>query len=122
MKIMKTNSLVPAATAWLCSLVLVGCATTAPLKGRADLLDFLADGKTTREEVALKLGQPSGKFERENILTYRLGFEPKNKGYYVVEREAHPEGWPTWLRAKYSLVLVFDETGVLRKHSLVEVN
>jgi hypothetical protein len=103
-------------------LTLVGCATPAPLKGRADLLDFLADGRTTREEVVLRLGQPSGKFDRERILTYRLGFESKNKGYYVVEREAQPGGWPTWLRANYSLVLVFDDTGVLRKHSLVAVN
>lgn len=106
----------------ICVSSLVGCATAPPLKGRADLLDFLADGKTTREEAALKLGQPSGKFERENIFTYRLGFEPKNKGYYVVEREVQPAGWPAWMRAKYSLVLVFDEAGVLRKHSLVEVN
>jgi hypothetical protein len=103
-------------------LLLAGCATTPPLKGRADLLDFLADGKTTREEAVLKLGQPSGMFERENIITYRLGFEPKNDGYYVVEREAQRDGWPTWTRARYSLVLVFDEAGVLRKHSLVEVN
>jgi hypothetical protein len=104
------------------ALALAGCATPAPLKGRADLLEFLAAGKTTREEVVLKLGQPSGKFERENIITYRLGFEAKNRGYYLVEREAQPDGWPTWRCAKYSLVLVFDETGVLRKHSLVEVN
>jgi len=104
------------------ALNLVGCASTQPLKGRADLLDFLADGKTTCEEVVLRLGQPSGKFEREHILTYRLGFEPKNKGYYVVEREAGPSGWPTWVHARYSLVLVFDETGVLRRQSLVEVN
>ena len=103
------------------ALTLVGCATV-PLRGRADLLDFLADGKTTREEVVLKLGQPSGRFERENIITYRLGYEPKNNGYYLVEREAQPDGWPTWLRAKYSLVLVFDDKGVLRQHSLVEVN
>src|SRR3972149_3560063 len=79
-KTMKTNSLVPATAALLGLLLLTGCATAPPLKGRADLLDFLTDGKTTREEVALKLGQPSGKFERENIVTYRLGFEPKNKG------------------------------------------
>ena len=109
------------ATLLTCALLL-GCATPPPLKGHSDLLDFLADGKTSREEVALKLGLPSGKFERENILTYRLGFEPKNRGYYVVEREAQPSGWPTWLLAKYSLVLVFDEAGVLRRHSLVEVN
>ena len=104
------------------ALVFTGCATTAPLKGRADLLDFLADGRTAREEVVLKLGQPSGRFERENIITYRLGFEPKNKGYYDVERDVQPDGWPMWVRAKYSLVLVFDEAGMLRKHSLVEVN
>lgn len=103
-------------------LSLVGCATAPPLKGRSDLLDFLSDGKTTREEVVVKLGQPSGRFERENILTYRLGYEPKNKGYFLVEREAQPSGWPTWVRAKYSLVLVFDEAAVLRRHSLVEVN
>jgi len=104
------------------TLNVVGCATPQPLKGRADLLDFLADGKTTREEAVLKLGQPSGRFERENILTYRLGFEPKSNGYYIVEREAQRDGWPTWTRARYSLVLVFDGAGVLRKHSRVEVN
>lgn len=108
--------------AGLLALTLAGCATAPPLKGRADLLDFLVDGKTTREEVVLKLGQPSGKFECGNILTYRLGFEPENNGYFVVERETNPTGWPTWTLARYSLVLVFDEAGVLRKHSLVEVN
>lgn len=103
--------------------LLTGCATTESLRGRADLLDFLADGKTTREEVVLKLGQPSAQFQHENILTYRLNIEPKNHGYYVVGREAPTEfGWSTWSGVKYSLVLVFDEAGVLRKHSLVEVN
>ena len=114
------NTKMPAAA--LLVLVLVGCATAPPLKGRADLLNFLSDGKTSREEVVLKLGQPSGTFERENILTYRLGFEPKNNGYFLVEREPTPSGWPTWVLAQYSLVLVFDEAGVLRRHAVVEVN
>ncbi len=103
-------------------LTLVGCAT-APLKGSAGLLDFLTDGKTTRAEVLTTLGQPSGRFESDKILTYRLGFEPKNNGYYVVEREADPgTGWPTWRLAQYSLVLRFDDAGVLCSHSLVKVN
>jgi hypothetical protein len=103
-------------------LTLVGCAAL-PLKGSADLLNFLADGKTTRAEVLTTLGQPSGRFENDKILTYRLGFEPKNNGYYVVEREANwATGWPSWTLAKYSLVLCFDDFGVLSKHSLVEVN
>jgi hypothetical protein len=106
----------------LSAAFLAGCATTPPLKGRADLLNFLADGTTTKPEAIVQLGQPSGRFEGEKILTYRLGFEPVPKGYYVVERETGPSGWPTWLHAKYSLVLVFDDAGVLRRHSLVEVN
>ena len=105
------------------ALTLVGCATTPPpLKGSPDLLNFLSDGKTARTEAIMSLGQPSGRFESEKILTYRLGFEPRNRGYYVVERESTANGWPTWTAAKFSLVLVFDDAGILQKHSLVEVN
>lgn len=105
------------------TMVLAGCATTSgPLRGRPDLLAFLADGQTTRTEAISTLGQPSGAFESERILTYRLGFDSQNSAYYVVERETAVSGWPTWMAAKCSLVLVFDETGVLRQHSLVKVN
>ncbi|MGA9450994.1 MAG: hypothetical protein WBW41_06580 [Verrucomicrobiia bacterium] len=105
------------------ALTLVGCATTPPpLKGNPDLLIFLLDGKTTRTEAITTLGQPSGRFESDKILTYRLGYEPKNNGYAVVEREPTASGWPTWTAAKFSLVLVFDDAGILQKHSLVKVN
>jgi len=108
--------------AWLMALVLTSC-VSAPPKGQANLLCFLTDGQTTRQDVIVTLGQPSARFEKERILTYRLGYDPKNHGYYMVEREPPTEsGWSTWWHAKYSLVLVFDDTGVLRKHSLVEVN
>jgi hypothetical protein len=105
------------------ALMLAGCASTPPPpKGSPDLLNFLSDGKTTRTETIITLGQPSGQFESEKILTYRLGFEPRNRSYYVVERETTANGWPTWTVAKFSLVLVFDDAGILRKHSLVKVN
>jgi len=103
------------------ALTLVSCATTQ-IKGRPDLLNFLTDGKTKKEEILTTLGQPSGRFESQKILTYRLGFVPKNNGYYVVEREITPSGWPMWTLSQYSLVLVFDDVGVLQKHSLVKVN
>jgi len=90
-------------------------------RGRADLLNFLADGKTTKEEVLVQLGQPSGKFEQEKILTYQLGYESGNNGYYVVERESSWNNEPVWLNTQYSLVLVFDGQNILRRHSLVEV-
>lgn len=102
------------------ALMLVGCATTQ-IKGRADLLEFLVDGKTTKEEAMIKLGQPAGEFEKEKIFTYRLGFNSRNGGYYVVEREFDSFGEPVWIKSKYSLVLIFDGQNILRKHSLVEV-
>jgi len=106
----------------LIALVLTGCVSESP-KGQAQLLHFLTDGLTTRQDVIVTLGQPSARFEKERVFTYRLGYEPKTRGYYIVEREPPNEaGWSTWCRAKQSLVLVFDEAGLLRKHSLVEVN
>jgi hypothetical protein len=99
----------------------VGCATSVPAPGRADLLDFLVDGRTSKRQVFAALGQPSGRFERGDLLTYRVGYEAANHGYHVVSREVSASGWPTWRQAKYSLVLEF-EGGVLQKHNLVEVN
>lgn len=93
-----------------------------PLYERPELLGFLADGTTTKEIALLELGHPSGWFESEKILTYWLGYEPKDNGYYLVERETTISGWPTWTVSKFSLVLVFDDAGLLRRHSLVKVN
>ena len=112
----------PAAMLLLLIMGLADCASPPPLKGSPDLLRFLVDGKTTRTEALATLGQPTGCFEAEKILTYRLGFEPQISGYYLVEREASTSGWPTWKAAKFSLVLVFDDNGILRKHSLVGVH
>ena len=109
--------------AMLLVLVLAGCATNQ-FSGRADLLRFLSDGATTKEEALLSLDQPSGAFEDGNILTYRSGFNSHSKGFYVVQR---PPGigvhgvYSTWEHTRYSLVLVFDAQNVLRHHSLVEV-
>jgi hypothetical protein len=104
-------------------LAFAGCATNQP-GGRADLLGFLSDGVTTKKEALLNLGQPSGTFEGRKILTYRIGFNSHNNGFYVVQR---PPGtgkdgeYSTWEGARYSLVLVFDTQNLLRRNSLVEV-
>lgn len=95
-----------------------------PPQACADLLDFLVDGRTSKRQVLAALGQPSGRFERGDLLTYRVAYEAANHGchgYHVVGRVVSAPGWPTWRQAKYSLVLEF-EGGVLRKHNLVEVN
>jgi hypothetical protein len=99
-------------TAALACLLLAAC-STAPI-GHKDLLDFLNDGVTRRDDVYLKLGEPSARFEDLRILTYRIG---KDDGGYF------PAGGPRgdWSGLPYSLVLVFDSSGILTRHALVEV-
>ncbi len=90
--------------------ILTGCAT--PPLGHKDLLDFLNDGITRAEEAQHKLGQPTGRYEDSRILTYRLGKD--EGGYFLV-------GTRDWSEAQYSLVLVFDADGILRRHALIKV-
>ena len=88
-----------------------GCAS-APV-GQGDLLDFVQDGRTTKEDVLLKLGEPNALFENASILTYRLSQD--EKGWVVL---GPTKGWG---EAFVNLVLVFDAQGVLRRHSQVKV-
>jgi hypothetical protein len=107
------------ATASILLLValLMSCATTKMngMDGSRTLLNFLEDGMTTREEVILKLGQPSRTYEAERILTYRIG--NNDTGYFLPD----PLKRADWAGTSHSLVLVFDENSVLQKHSLVSV-
>ena len=92
-----------------------GCATTEET-GDKRLLDFLVNGQTTKQEMILALGQPSGVYENESVYTYRLagnsstGFKPS--------KSFSPCGWHD---ISYSLVVIFDDQDVLKRHSLVSV-
>ena len=90
--------------------VLAGCMTPV---GSPDLLAFLKDGSTTREDVYLHLAEPSSTFEGGSILTYLL--DEDQAGYILMRRKE--KAW----NGKFSLVLAFDEHGVLRRHSLVRI-
>ena len=99
-----------------------GCATAASRHASKTSLDFLEDGKTTKEAVILKLGPPPGTFEGEKIISYRLG--KTKEGYFVSDRVADPYVPPVWfsgIEGKFSLVLIFDENQILQKHSLVQI-
>ncbi len=91
--------------------VLAGCGTT-PV-GNPELLAFLKDGSTTREDVYLQLAEPSATFEGGRILTYLL--DQDQRGYVLMRRRE--KAW----NGRFSLVLAFDEQGVLRRHSLVRI-
>ena len=114
---MKRNHLNLSIAALLLGL-LAGCATTTTTDPGAssELLKFLNIGHTTREEVLLKLGKPSAAFEMEKILTYRIGEDPA-RGFHLVS----PNVNQPWKSVLYSLVLVFDATGVLQRQNLVRV-
>ena len=90
---------------------LAGCAS-APV-GQGNLLEFIQDGQTTKEDVLLKLGEPNAMFENARILTYRLSKD--EKGWVLL---GPTKGWG---EAFVNLVLVFDSQGVLRRHSQVKV-
>ncbi len=102
------RSILPIFLSMLCA---GGCSTT-PI-GRSDLIDFLKDGVSSREEVILQLGDPGAMYEDSRILTYRLSRD--EAGWFVRETS---KGWTGILA---NLVLVFDEKGVLKRHSLVQV-
>lgn len=92
------------------AIAVVSC---APVIGKKDLLAFLQVGQTTRQDVYLHLADPSNEYEGGRIVTFRIGED--EGGLYPMVRT------PSWRYDRYSLVLAFDETGVLRKYSLVQV-
>ena len=103
----------------LCVSLLLGCAS-ANEHGDASLLGFLSDGVTTRRAVILKLGEAASVYDGEKFLTYRLGSR-KDEGYVLLFPPGKYNGqWVDyWADTQYSLVLVFDKNGILKKHSLV---
>lgn len=111
----------------LAALVLSGCnvvgatALVEPeLEARLHRIP-LKDGVTSKQEVLLAYGIPSGQFEGERILTYRLEATPQ--GTYVVTREVSP-GDPRlseWRMATINMILVFNEQHVLQRHTFLRV-
>ena len=96
--------------------LIIGCsAHLKPMdtESQQQMLPFLLDGKTTREEILLKLGEPSGTFESGRILSFRLMFD--DNGTIVNALKTY------WEKTTYSLVVVFDGGDVLKKHNLILV-
>jgi hypothetical protein len=104
--------------------VVAGCSTHL---SRAELqekyLPFLQVGKTTKEEVLLNLGTPSGQFQNERILTYRLTVLG-GKQLKVLPRESiygDPNVAIWSILTKYNLIVVFDEKDVLTKYNVIDI-
>jgi hypothetical protein len=75
-----------------------------------ELLLFIRNDQTTRQEIENRLREPHKVFEGGRISTYLIG--ENDEGYSVVN---HYEV------AIYHLVLVFGSDEVVKKHSLIQV-
>jgi len=128
---------------------LVACATVqqiTPTEVQQKWFPFLDDGKTTKQEVLLRLGKPASTFQNERIFSYRLKEDhrpedhcegssvscekqqliPVAQGPYTMVQSFDETG--TWIiryrpvdAVPYNLVLSFDEKGILQKHNLIKV-
>jgi len=105
--------------------IATGCATPKiqpadpQLFFKSDLLSFLQDEVTKRQEVVLKLGIPSAQIEGDRILMYQVMTDKDGRWHLVAPGWNATTGLRTWGKGIMSLVLVFGEDGVLLKHSLV---
>ena len=101
-----------------------GCASLKPMTGPEILQDplaFVKDEQSTREQVLLKLGQPTGSFESDRILTFRRAADAQTRqvtGGQVVRSQTTGVSYPG---GSHCLVLVFDPSGRLVRHSLVPI-
>jgi hypothetical protein len=117
--------------AWL-GLLLAASAGCIPRPGvtpeqlrtlETGLLAFVQDGRTTREEALLKLGAPLARLEADRILIW--DFQPLSDGSWVSIPSSGGLDWqvPALGGARTcSLVLVFDDKGVLLRHSKVRLD
>ena len=102
-----------------------GCASQTPEPKVAEIeqqhLSFVRDGITSREQALLQLGIPSGQFEGERIMSWRLSYDGKALHPVAAERASEDPRYTVWTGPTYNLVLVFDLRNLLQKHSFIEV-
>jgi hypothetical protein len=102
----------------LLAFTLMACSYIAPLDPETakSRMPFLVEGKTSKEEVLTRLGDPANQYEDGRIVTYVMS-EDLNSRFHVGQT-----GPTRSLKsAVYNLVLVFGESAVLERFSIVRV-
>ncbi|MCU0727764.1 MAG: hypothetical protein MUE73_18555 [Planctomycetes bacterium] len=111
----------------LAGLVLTSCSTPRPaavdVPERATRLPGISIGQTTRADLLLRYGMPTGRFENDRILTFMLRLTADDELLPVSGDVAWRDPrFRTWDFATYSLVTVFEPDGRLARFELVRVN
>ena len=97
----------------LCGLLLAGCAHKASAL-RHDVTDLFGDGTAKRADVMLRFGLPSHTYEDGRVFSYRFVVR-NSRSYQLTPMHVYVD-------STYNLVIVFDESGAVRRHSLVHVH
>lgn len=101
--------------------LMVGCVSYRSVMSqdaRHELIPFINDGNTTRDEMKQRLGEPSEVFKQGRIWIYFLKLkdaEDANQDRLVAC------GAGTRTCPDYQLVLSFADTDVVQKHSLIRI-
>ena len=103
--------------------LVIACVSPRPMQEKAlafeaGLLGSIQDGKTTRQEVLLRLGTPSSAFEGGRILTYYFVADPG--GEWRRSGSSRANDWIHPHPRTASLVLVFGPDDRLVRHRLVK--
>lgn len=116
-------------TAWCCALVaaafLAACRTppVAPLPWDEleARLPILAVESASRADFLLRLGPPSATFEGERVLAWRLALQAQELRPTALRVRPEEGACRSWEAAAYSLVVVFDEAGVVQRVAAISV-
>jgi len=84
--------------------------------------DFIRDGVSLRADIMARLGAPIYQFENQRIFIYRCRRQKERITLLNAEQFEPSRNWKDQRNPRTdlgSLVLVFDENGLLQKHSLV---
>lgn len=94
----------------ICTIFLFSCTPVQPLEQSVTMQSapFLHDGITTVQEVEGRLGSQFDSYEDGRIKIYKVSFDSR-------DRLTLAKGSPC-----HALVLVFDATGLLQRHSLIK--
>ena len=115
------------------ALLLASCATVVvPLEPQlvSERLPFIRDGKTSKQEVLSRLGEPDSRYEGEQILTYVMCEDISRDGErrlsyaHIMDKEF--EAFPAAARCSperiNNLILVFGPDDLIARHSMVLFN
>lgn len=106
----------------LCVLSLsIGCSSSGIINksvSQYQQLGFLQIGKTTEQETLAQMGEPNYVYEGVKVWVYRLYEDTRHRLYFADEKMKYEEGLSLDPGTQY-LVLVFDEKGILARHSFL---